>query len=196
MNYQKIYDNLIITRKSLGRCKGSELYFEKHHIVPKCLGGSNSTANLILLTAREHYLAHWLLHRIYPTDTALSHAFWMMNFGNCDTKRTNTISSRMYAESKDAMASANRVLNTGKKVDKKHLTAWYRNKNNSKRIINNVTGEHFPNAKALWTSVYCKDITYSAFMLYIKHPDRFKGSPRNRKLKDMSILNWKYDEII
>ena len=36
-------------------------YTEKHHILPKCLGGTESQDNLVELTAREHYLAHWLL---------------------------------------------------------------------------------------------------------------------------------------
>ena len=38
MNYQKIYDSLI------ERARQRELknvYFEKHHVIPKCMGGSN-----------------------------------------------------------------------------------------------------------------------------------------------------------
>ena len=40
-------------------------YKEAHHIVPKCLGGSNEHDNLVDLTAREHYIAHILLAKIY-----------------------------------------------------------------------------------------------------------------------------------
>lgn len=39
--------------------------FEKHHIVPKSCGGSNDASNLILLTPREHFIAHLLLIHIY-----------------------------------------------------------------------------------------------------------------------------------
>ena len=166
MDYQRIYNSLI-----------------------------DNKSNLILLTAREHYLAHWLLHRINPTNSALSHAFWMMNFRNNNTDRVNNISSRMYAESKEAMAAANRVLNVGKKVKQEHLKAWYRNKNNSKKVINSMTGEVSINAKSIWLRDYSSAITYSAFMLYIKHPDRFKGVDKNRKLKDLSVLNWRYDNV-
>ena len=63
MNYQKIYNNLIESRKKLNRSK-RDSYFENHHIIPKCLNGSNDKDNLILLTAREHFIAHWLLIKI------------------------------------------------------------------------------------------------------------------------------------
>jgi hypothetical protein len=36
-------------------------YCERHHIVPKSLGGSNNSTNLVNLTAREHFIAHVLL---------------------------------------------------------------------------------------------------------------------------------------
>jgi 5-methylcytosine-specific restriction endonuclease McrA len=61
MNYKKIYDLLC----SRGQTVRSLDYIEKHHIIPKCLGGNDSEENLTRLTAREHYIAHWLLHKIY-----------------------------------------------------------------------------------------------------------------------------------
>ena len=78
MNYQRIYDQIIERAKSENRQKGTGIYYEKHHIIPRCLGGSDNKENLILLTAREHFLAHWLLHEIYPENRKLSIAFWMM----------------------------------------------------------------------------------------------------------------------
>jgi len=64
MNYKNIYDSIIKKAKeeelngyrSLG-------YFEKHHILPKSLGGSNDKENLVKLTAREHFICHALLIR-------------------------------------------------------------------------------------------------------------------------------------
>ena len=38
-------------------------YYEKHHIVPKSFSGSDQSDNLILLTGKEHYLAHRFLTR-------------------------------------------------------------------------------------------------------------------------------------
>jgi hypothetical protein len=36
-------------------------YFETHHIVPRCMNGSDDVSNLVKLTAREHFIAHLLL---------------------------------------------------------------------------------------------------------------------------------------
>ena len=39
-------------------------YTEKHHIIPKSLGGDNSSENIAILTAREHFICHLLLTRM------------------------------------------------------------------------------------------------------------------------------------
>lgn len=41
------------------------VYMERHHIIPKHIGGDNSESNIILLTYRQHTLAHLLLYRVY-----------------------------------------------------------------------------------------------------------------------------------
>ena len=61
MNYEKNYYDYVNYVKSLNRFKGDGNYYEKHHIKPRSLGGDNSKENLVLLTAREHFLAHYLL---------------------------------------------------------------------------------------------------------------------------------------
>ena len=63
MNYKRIYNQFIADR----RAKEHTLtgYTEKHHIVPRSLGGDNSKENLIRLTAEDHLHAHLLLAKIY-----------------------------------------------------------------------------------------------------------------------------------
>lgn len=78
MNYQKIHDKIIEKAKSENRKKYNGIYYENHHIIPKSLGGSNKKNNLVLLTAREHFLIHWLLHEIYPENKFLTLAFNLM----------------------------------------------------------------------------------------------------------------------
>jgi hypothetical protein len=60
MNYLKVYCNLI--RKAENRTP-PEGYTEKHHTFPKGIFGSNN--RLVVLTAREHYISHLLLEKIY-----------------------------------------------------------------------------------------------------------------------------------
>lgn len=62
MNYEKIYFDLIQSRKKISRKKDVE-YFEKHHIIPRSWGGSDDNSNLVLLTAKEHWIAHLLLSK-------------------------------------------------------------------------------------------------------------------------------------
>ncbi len=63
MNYKRIYSEIMERAKN--RIVDVEEYYEKHHIIPKSLGGSDTEDNLVKLTAREHYIAHWLLAKIY-----------------------------------------------------------------------------------------------------------------------------------
>jgi hypothetical protein len=107
VDYQKIYTNLIQKAINDNRLKGKTMYYEAHHIIPTCMGGTGTNqqwkthSNIVLLTAREHFLAHWLLARIHPNNTKIIYAFWMM----CNTKNKNqsqrfTPSSRQYQEVK------------------------------------------------------------------------------------------------
>ena len=74
MDYAAIYDDLIT--RALGRSRHG--YMERHHIVPKCLGGGNREENLVYLTAKEHFIAHKLLVRIYPSVYGLAQALIAM----------------------------------------------------------------------------------------------------------------------
>lgn len=63
MDYRKVYEDFIESRKSLLHPEGE--YLERHHIVPKSLGGSDAPENLILLTPGDHYFAHLCLAKIH-----------------------------------------------------------------------------------------------------------------------------------
>ena len=77
MNYIKHYNLLIESRKQLNRGLIRQIGYEIHHIHAKCLGGSNNVENLLLLTTREHYIAHWLLWKA-TNDFRLGIAFGTM----------------------------------------------------------------------------------------------------------------------
>lgn len=62
MDYQGIYNSLIANAISRGTVDG---YKETHHIKPRSMGGTDDKSNLVQLTAREHFVAHILLAKIY-----------------------------------------------------------------------------------------------------------------------------------
>lgn len=74
----KIYDKIINKAKSESRKKSPETYYELHHIIPKSKGGSNKKENLVLLTAREHFVCHQLLHKNDPDDRQMFTAHLLM----------------------------------------------------------------------------------------------------------------------
>ncbi len=93
MNYQRIYNQIIEQAKT----RQLEGYTEKHHIIPRCIGGSNSKNNLVKLTAREHFICHVLLCEIYPDNKKLKYALCLMNIGKQKYKEANyKISNRIY----------------------------------------------------------------------------------------------------
>jgi hypothetical protein len=103
MNYQKIYDRIIERAKN----RKLEGYKEKHHILPKCIGGKDEKSNIVELTAREHFLCHLLLCEIHPNNSKLTHAIWMMsNMMSSKHKRDYTISNRLYERLRKLHAEA------------------------------------------------------------------------------------------
>jgi hypothetical protein len=99
MDYKKIYDSLVEKAKVRGLDKSKhEGYFEIHHILPRCMGGDDSESNLVMFTAREHYIAHMLLYKAYPSNSSLVRAAFIMSSrwksGSFGTQEP--ISSRVY----------------------------------------------------------------------------------------------------
>jgi hypothetical protein len=76
--YYHWYQNLV--QKAKNRQLDNTIYTEKHHILPRCLGGNNASENLVSLTLREHYIAHLLLSKFYEGEAGrkMHYAMWIM----------------------------------------------------------------------------------------------------------------------
>lgn len=80
-----------------------EGYIEKHHIFPKSIFGNNN--RIVVLTAREHYVSHALLEKVFIQRYGLKDkrtikmitAFWCMNNQNTKNEYFN---SYLYESSK------------------------------------------------------------------------------------------------
>lgn len=74
------------------------MYYERHHIIPKSLGGSNAKENLVALTAREHFICHWLLTKMTTDSQKISMVYAckkMMHSFNKKQERY-VVSGRIY----------------------------------------------------------------------------------------------------
>ena len=96
MNYKKVHDQIIdrAVLRGLNK-KDIDYYTERHHIQPRSLGGSDQDDNLVLLSAREHFIIHWLLFKIYRNQST---AFaWNMMCMPMPTGKRQTSASYKYA---------------------------------------------------------------------------------------------------
>lgn len=108
MNYRAIYTSLVFSARAKHRIKSSEEYFEEHHIFPRSLFPEykKNKHNLVLLTAREHYIAHKLLCKIWPSR-AMYAAIWQMSIKSkkSDSPYKYIVSSREYEWAKKLFVS-------------------------------------------------------------------------------------------
>jgi 5-methylcytosine-specific restriction endonuclease McrA len=95
--YTRIYYSLI--KKAQIRIVDSSTYIEKHHIIPKSFGGTNKKENLVALTAREHFICHWLLTKMvigeYRQKMLLALSF-MQGRNKRQQKYNTQITSKVY----------------------------------------------------------------------------------------------------
>ena len=125
MNYSRIYKELISSRRD----SVPEGYIERHHIVPRCMGGSNDSSNIVSLTAREHYISHKLLYYMYPENNSLLFAWTMMTF--CKTgnvKRNYNVTSRDYSKAKMEFSKRNKCKILSNETKRKIAAASIGNK--------------------------------------------------------------------
>lgn len=99
-HYKNRYDKFINYIKN--KEPRSTVYTENHHIIPRCMKGKDDESNMIRLTLREHFLAHWLLWKSYPTYLPLVSAFLQMNNKNPNTEKPfqGRLTSRTYEKLK------------------------------------------------------------------------------------------------
>ena len=92
-------------------------YKERHHIIPHSLGGSDDSDNLVDLTAREHFLCHWLLTKMYTGEARgkMINALYMMRAESPHQKRYESkITSRIYENLRTEYSQYISKLNKGR----------------------------------------------------------------------------------
>lgn len=127
MTYQNFIQNIIDTRGRFA-CNG---YKERHHIIPKSMGGSNDENNLIDLYAQEHFIAHKLLALENPDERKLVYAWWRMSHKRAKNNKVEIeVTADDYALSRELFVNhmKHRIVT---KETRKKLSDINRGKNNA-----------------------------------------------------------------
>lgn len=101
--YTRIYFEII--QNAAKRISDSNKY-EKHHILPKSIGGNDNIDNIVKLTYREHFIAHWLLTKMCVDESnkrKMLYAMRSMSWNKTDKRK---ISSWQYEISKKCAAES------------------------------------------------------------------------------------------
>ena len=149
VTYEEFINNILETR---GRNGCGEEYHETHHIVPKCMGGSNDEENLIDLFAREHFEAHRLLALENPNVQGLVYAWFRMSFGKNQDRITHIVTPEEYEEVRLACArvtsekmKGENNYNYGKHLDeetKRKISKTLKGRKRSKESIEKTAKAH------------------------------------------------------
>ena len=142
MNYKKNYEQLIKKAKSCNRVKGTK-YYEKHHILPKCLGGTNKKDNLVLLTAKEHFIAHLLLVEMYTGVEKSKLSFALFQMCRKNKLHGRIISSKQFEKAKQIMSENCTGINSSF-FGKTHTDAV------KQKLSERMMGNNNPSKNGVW----------------------------------------------
>jgi len=171
MDYKKIYDSLMNKARSENRVKGEGVYYEAHHILPKCMGGEGRMTqwsthnNVVLLTAKEHFIAHKLLVEINPKNYKLIWALHRMMFSRSKkTDRSFIPSSKDYVRFREKFSKMVSEKLTGVPKSITHRDNLSKSKKGTKMpesfVLNlkeTMKGENNPNYGNKWTDEMKKE---------------------------------------
>lgn len=103
MNYKDFINDIINIR---GRHGCGKEYHERHHIVPKCIGGTNEKENLVDLYAKEHFIAHKLLAKENPDNMGLQRAWFLMSYISREDIKRYKCTQEEYEEARIAFSNS------------------------------------------------------------------------------------------
>ena len=171
--YTSIYFSII----EHSRDRNISGYTEKHHIIPKSLGGTNEQSNLVKLSAREHYICHVLLTR--------------MTTGKNKSKMVHAASAFItWASSRhDRKIKINsKIFQTLKELRQQNLIEEMSKPENKKKSSDG--------AKQLWANdEYKKEASVKRKLLWKDSAYLEKMKDRKRTFKQVSICGIEYPSL-
>lgn len=195
--YKSWYDCIILrskNRKIIG-------YKEKHHIIPRSLGGNNSPSNIANLTAREHYVCHLLLTK-FTIGTHRQKMFYALH-RMCNKNQTFIKSSVIYEFMRinHAKAVSNRCK--GKKIQDLYGRPFLHSISDYQRQRIRES-----NSSRVWSLESRKKLSCSQRLRKIERPESFNpGKPKSTqhienistskinkfRKEDKTVYQWTHD---
>lgn len=132
--YTNLYNKLI--NRSVERNWKKASGRERHHIIPQSLGGSNDKNNLTYLSAREHFICHWLLIKMTEGEARSKMLYALMGMramSENHQRYSSSVTSRVYEKYRIEHA-----LNHSTTMKQKNLVPW-----NKGGVV--ITDEHRAN---------------------------------------------------
>lgn len=214
MDYLKIYDSIC----KRGKTERNLTYSEKHHIIPRCMGGNDDLSNLTTLSAKEHYIVHAILSRLHPNNDKLQYAFCMMSVSNKTVSRY--IPSRHYSktacirstlmtnnnpmkrpEVAEKVSNARKILFAEGKLTNPGKTENSRNKAKNRMLFDNpIKNDPSKNHTTKKTVVYYDDGSVKEFKMKKDFMDTLIGLTHMQKrykidkndLKEFGVIKIEY----
>lgn len=177
MDYRRIYDEFMADRRyKAAELITSGLYYEKHHIEPRFLGGGDEDENLVALTAREHIMAHAILAKALDQDPGASERIrrvaWMTvvfmtggsdNWGSNPLKKFH-VKARFSGTIREAgrakLKGANHPL-----FNAEEITLFHRDGRMVKGTRQELIGQGALSAKALSSLIHGQKRSYNGWAL-------------------------------
>jgi 5-methylcytosine-specific restriction endonuclease McrA len=97
------YQNIVLKAKDRSLVN---TYTETHHIIPKSLGGDNSKENLVKLTAREHFLCHYLLTKMTTGQSQIKMCFAFNAFRRSSGNQERQLTGHQYEIIRQSVSTA------------------------------------------------------------------------------------------
>ena len=157
MDYINVYNKIIEKAKSENRKLKCGIYYERHHIKPRSLFKNliKDQNNIVLLTAKEHFICHMLLEKIYDCYQ-MKFAIWRM----CNDSKYK-VSSRYYEYVKQKIAIDSSKLNKGRKLSnevKRKISLGLSGKTHSEETKQKISKSYDPSKHILSEEVRKKQM--------------------------------------
>lgn len=147
--YYKWYKNIISYRIN----NPIEGYVEKHHILPKSMGGNNSKLNIVSLSAREHFICHLCLAKCTIGESYYRMINALRRSSHISPKHRGKyirINSKIYEFIRREFSAANSVFSKARwqtpeyreKMLKKLTNGIHNNEETKKKISDSVKSLH------------------------------------------------------